>query len=85
MPRPPALQARPAEAPALPARTVADSSARWYFGGSVEKHVDGPFPGNPSCGYGEAWGAPICSNCANRGLGSNCLWDAEAAKFRGLE
>lgn len=29
--------------------TMADSVARWYFKGSVEKHVDAPFPGNPTC------------------------------------
>ena len=46
---------------------MADAAARWYFAGSTaEKHVDGPFPGNPPCGYGEAWGVPICSNSANR-------------------
>ena len=22
-----------------------------YFNGSVEKHVDAPFPSNPTCGY----------------------------------
>ena len=52
-----------------------------YFGGSVEKIVDGPFPGNPTCGDGERWGEPVCSNCANRGLGSNCLWDG--SRFHG--
>jgi len=29
--------------------TMADAVARWYFNGSKEKHVDAPFPGNPSC------------------------------------
>ena len=29
--------------------------------------------------------APACNNCANRGLGSNCLWDDELGAFHGAE
>ena len=29
--------------------TMAEAAARWYFEGSVEKHVDAPFPSNPTC------------------------------------
>ena len=29
---------------------MAEAAAAWYFDGSEEKHVDAPFPGNPTCG-----------------------------------
>ena len=65
--------------------TIAHSAARWYFGGSqVEKRVDEPFPlqpGLPSCGYREGV-TPICSNCANAGLGASCRYDG--GRFHGL-
>lgn len=32
--------------------SIAEASARWYFDGSQEKHVDGYFPNNPTCGEG---------------------------------
>ena len=31
-------------------KTMAEAAAAWYFDGSEEKHVDAPFPGNPTCG-----------------------------------
>ena len=66
--------------------TMADAAARWYFHGSVEKHVDSPFMDpvlNPTCGYKEGV-EPMCNNCANGGLGSNCLWDEEKQEFHGI-
>eukprot|EP00035_Acanthoeca_spectabilis_P008331 m.152158 g.152158 ORF g.152158 m.152158 type:complete len:150 (+) comp14314_c0_seq1:61-510(+) len=65
--------------------TMANAAARWYFNASVEKHIDAPFsaPLNPTCGYKEGI-EPICNNCAIAGLGSNCIWDEKAQKFRGL-
>jgi hypothetical protein len=68
--------------------TMAEAAAAWYFNGTVQKHVDAPFPSNPSCGFKQdgdrAPVVPICSNCANAGLGSNCLWDEMAGSFHGL-
>jgi O-palmitoleoyl-L-serine hydrolase len=66
--------------------TMADAAARWYFQSSVEKHVDAPFmqPFNPSCGLKEGV-QPACNNCANTGLGSNCLWDEEKQTFHGIQ
>jgi hypothetical protein len=63
--------------------TMADAAARWYFNGSVEKHVDAPFPSNPTCGYKQGV-QPMCNNCANAGLGSNCIWDERKAVFQGM-
>ena len=31
---------------------VGDAAARWYFERTTEKHVDGPFPSNPTCPQG---------------------------------
>ena len=63
--------------------TMAAAVARWYFNQSTEKHVDPDFaqPLNPSCGYGDVYS--VCNNCANAGLGSNCLWNGTS--FHGLE
>jgi hypothetical protein len=33
--------------------TMAEAAASWYFNGTVEKHLDVRFPGNPTCGYSE--------------------------------
>ena len=68
--------------------TMADAAARWYFQNTTEKHVDTPFPSNDikSCGF-RADGSSasgICSNCANAGIGSNCLWDAQRQSFHGI-
>ena len=38
---------------------------------------------NPTCGYTHGV-RPACNNCANAGLGANCLWDEEAQVFHGL-
>jgi len=68
--------------------TMEKSVARWYFNKSVEKHIDLPFdaPINPTCGYKSSNGrGPICNNCANAGLGSNCLWDKETNSFHGID
>eukprot|EP01047_Picozoa_sp_COSAG01_P069618 COSAG01_NODE_10348_length_2187_cov_58.548851_2_plen_60_part_00 len=54
-----------------------------YFRGSTEKHVDEPFPSNPTCGYKEGV-EPVCNNCANAGLGSNCLFDEQSNTLHGL-
>jgi hypothetical protein len=67
--------------------TMAEAAAAWYFNGTVRKIVDAPFPSNPTCGYGEDGAepmVPICSNCANAGIGSNCIWDEELGVFHGL-
>ena len=65
---------------------MAHAAARWYFSKSVEKHVDTPFMDptlNPTCGYREGV-EPMCNNCGNKGLGSNCLWDETKQEFHGL-
>jgi hypothetical protein len=65
---------------------MAEAAARWYFNHSTVKIIDAPFdaPLNPTCGYAEGV-APICNNCANAGLGSNCIWDETANTFIGLQ
>jgi hypothetical protein len=45
--------------------------------------VDEPFPSNPTCGYKEGV-KPVCNNCANAGLGSNCLFDEHSNTLHGL-
>ena len=70
-------------------KTMAEAAAAWYFNGSSTKLVDAPFPANPTCGFkgdfeGKPPVVPICSNCANAGIGSNCIWDDEAGAFHGL-
>lgn len=60
---------------------MADAAASWYFDGKTVKLVDKPFPSNPSCGYKDR--QPMCNNCANRGLGSNCLWSDKEQRFHG--
>jgi len=66
-----------------------DAAARWYFDHTVEKHVDDPFmsPLNPTCGFSNVSDnvKPMCNNCANEGLGSNCLWNSETKTFHGLD
>merc|ERR1711935_170099 len=60
------------------------AAARWYFNNTSTKIVDAPFPGNPTCGYREGVES-MCNNCANKGLGSNCIWDEKKKQFHGLE
>lgn len=60
------------------------AAADWYFKGKTVKLIDKPFPGNPTCGQKEGH-EPICSNCANKGLGSNCLFDSVSGSFHGHE
>ena len=61
--------------------TMAEAAAAWYFNGTSQKHLDGPFPGNPSCGLK----SPMCNNCMNAGLGSNCIYDEVTSAFKGEE
>jgi hypothetical protein len=61
---------------------MADAAAAWYFGGKTVKLVDRPFPSNPSCGYKEGF-QPMCNNCANKGIGSNCQWSESLQAFHG--
>lgn len=60
--------------------TMAQAAAAWYFNQASTKIVDAPFPSNPTCGYKQGV-EPICNNCANMGLGSNCLYNQQTQAF----
>ena len=64
---------------------MADAAAAWYFEGKTTKLVDKPFGSetlNPTCGYKENV-QPMCNNCANAGIGSNCHWSDKDKAFHG--
>ena len=68
-------------------KMMRDAAADWYFKNSTEKSVDAPFAAptvNPTCGFHKNQ-LPMCNNCANGGLGSNCPWSEATQRFTGLD